>query len=139
MVNGSLEEWLHSDHDQRHLNLIQRVDIAIDVANALDYLHNHSHTTIVHCDLKPTNVLLDDNMIARVGDFGLARLLPNASHPFSSDQTSTIGIRGSIGYVAPGKFDLHIRLLLLVILFYFILLMTYLLSLSLFFFFTIQF
>ena len=102
MVNGSLEEWLH--HDQRHLNLIQRVNIAIDVANALDYLHNHSHMMIVHCDLKPTNVLLDNDMIARVGDFGLARFLPNASHPFSSDQTSsTIGIRGSIGYVAPGK------------------------------------
>ncbi|KAF3436816.1 hypothetical protein FNV43_RR19569 [Rhamnella rubrinervis] len=114
MPNGSLEEWLHpsdsinSGREQRHLNLIQRVNIAVDVANALDYLHNLCHASLVHCDLKPSNILLDTDMTAHVGDFGLARILPLAiSHPFSSNrqanssETSSIGIRGSFGYAAP--------------------------------------
>ncbi|KAF3433463.1 hypothetical protein FNV43_RR24565 [Rhamnella rubrinervis] len=111
MPNGSLEEWLHpSDRqEQRHLNLIQRVNIVLDIANALDYLHNLCHASLAHCDLKSSNILLDTDMTAHVGDFGLARILPLAiSHPFSSNRqansskTSSIGIRGAIiGYAAP--------------------------------------
>ncbi|KAH7553821.1 hypothetical protein JRO89_XS12G0061500 [Xanthoceras sorbifolium] len=101
MSNGSLEDWLHQKEDEQHqrpnLTIMQRLSIAIDVANALDYLHHHCHTCIVHCDLKPSNVLLDDDMVAHVSDFGLARLL----HNNSQDQTSTSGLKGSIGYVAP--------------------------------------
>ncbi|KAL5806950.1 hypothetical protein ACOSQ4_029683 [Xanthoceras sorbifolium] len=103
MSNGSLEDWLHQKEDEQHqrpnLTIMQRLSIAIDVANALDYLHHHCHTCIVHCDLKPSNVLLDDDMVAHVSDFGLARLL----HNNSQDQTSTSGLKGSIGYVAPGS------------------------------------
>ncbi|XP_020103201.1 receptor kinase-like protein Xa21 [Ananas comosus] len=77
MPNGSLEDWLHheasSQAESKHLSLLQRLNIAIDVASALDYLHCHSGTPIVHRDLKPNNVLLDDDMVAHVGDFGLAR------------------------------------------------------------------
>ncbi|EXB52313.1 putative LRR receptor-like serine/threonine-protein kinase [Morus notabilis] len=106
MVNASLDEWLHprqglNSEEERHLNLIQRINIAIDVANALDYLHRHCHEPIVHSDLKPSNILLDGDMTARVGDFGLARFLMDPSHLFSSHQSSSIGIRGSIGYIAP--------------------------------------
>uniref|UniRef100_A0A6N2LQT1 non-specific serine/threonine protein kinase n=1 Tax=Salix viminalis TaxID=40686 RepID=A0A6N2LQT1_SALVM len=107
MVNGSLEEWLHpvpiSDepHRRRALSLIQRLNIAIDMASALDYLHNHCQIAVVHCDLKPSNVLLDADMTAHVGDFGLARLLPQASHQPCLDQTSSIGLRGTVGYAAP--------------------------------------
>ena len=79
MVNGSLEDWLHSStiedlayKEQRNLNLNQRLNIAIDVASALEYLHYHYQTPILHCDLKPSNVLLDDEMTGHVGDFGLA-------------------------------------------------------------------
>lgn len=61
MPNGSLEEWLHPDkNDQtkkRCLDLLQRVSILLDVANALDYLHCHGSAPVAHCDLKPSNVL----------------------------------------------------------------------------------
>ncbi|XP_058109134.1 probable LRR receptor-like serine/threonine-protein kinase At3g47570 isoform X6 [Magnolia sinica] len=98
MPNGSLEKWLPKDgHDQprRSLKFTQRLNIAIDVASALDYLHNHYQTSIIHRDLKPTNIFLDDDMIASVGDFGLARFLSEVA------QTSSAGMKGSIGYIAP--------------------------------------
>nr|TKR74779.1 hypothetical protein D5086_0000291910 [Populus alba] len=107
MINGSLEEWLHPIHqpnnaqELRSLNLLQRLNISIDVANVLNYLHQHCGTPIVHCDLKPSNVLLNGEMTACVGDFGLARLRPEVSHQLSSGQTSSVGLKGTIGYAAP--------------------------------------
>ena len=86
----------------RNLSLLQRLNIAIDVASAIDYLHNHSAQPIIHCDLKPSNILLDNDMVAYVNDFGLARLLPTIDDS-SQKQSSTIGIKGSIGYAAPGN------------------------------------
>jgi serine/threonine protein kinase len=111
MGNGSLDEWLHPTprinetlEEQRSLSLLQRLNIAIDVANALDYLHHHCQTPIVHCDLKPSNVLLDDEMIGHVGDFGLARFLYDATQDSSIDQSSSIGVRGTVGYTPPGEY-----------------------------------
>ncbi|XP_058191918.1 probable LRR receptor-like serine/threonine-protein kinase At3g47570 [Rhododendron vialii] len=108
MVNGTLEESLHpNDHnnaaheESRRLNFLQRLNIAIDVASALDYLHQYCSEPIVHCDLKPSNVLFDDEMTAHVSDFGLARFLLEATSNSSANQSSSIGIRGSIGYTAP--------------------------------------
>ncbi|KAL5799599.1 hypothetical protein ACOSQ4_032483 [Xanthoceras sorbifolium] len=102
MPNGNLESWLHPSEDTTmKLNLTQRLNIAIDVVSALEYLHHHCETPIVHCDLKPSNVLLDEDMIAHVGDFGLAKFLTiNLSNPINR-QTNSIAIKGSIGYVAP--------------------------------------
>ncbi|MQM00426.1 hypothetical protein Taro_033157 [Colocasia esculenta] len=102
--NGSLEKWLHlglEEVESRTLDFAQRLSIAVDVACALDYLHNHCHSPIVHCDLKPSNILLDCNMTAHVGDFGLARFVLRTSTENAENQSSTIGIKGSIGYVAP--------------------------------------
>ncbi|GKV51750.1 hypothetical protein SLEP1_g58375 [Rubroshorea leprosula] len=106
MANGSLENWLHSSVQETNngqskvqsLNLLQRISIAIDVASALDYLHHHCLNPIVHCDLKPSNVLLDNDMTAHVGDFGLARYFSELRMPNAS---SSVGVRGTIGYIAP--------------------------------------
>ncbi|KAM3733625.1 hypothetical protein ACB098_11G151100 [Castanea mollissima] len=112
MENGNLDEWLYLTpktnetlEKPRNLSLFQRLNIAIDVANALDYLHHHCQTPIIHCDLKPSNVLLDVEMIGHVGDFGLARLLFDATRECSIDQSSSIGVRGTVGY-APLEYDM---------------------------------
>nr|XP_019704710.1 putative receptor-like protein kinase At3g47110 [Elaeis guineensis] len=104
--NGSLDKWLHPRVDggevSHKLTLLQRVNIAIDVALALEYLHQYNGTPIVHCDLKPSNILLDKDMVAHVCDFGLAKFLITPPCGDSSPVTShPIGIKGSIGYVAP--------------------------------------
>ncbi|CAL2264003.1 unnamed protein product [Prunus armeniaca] len=100
MDHGSLEEWLHPvigteeiSDAPKNLTLLQRVDIAIGVACVLDYLHNHCGTPIVHCDLKPSNVLLNNELVGHVSDFGLARVVPQMTSNSSSNQTSSIGIR----------------------------------------------
>ncbi|KAH7657414.1 Non-specific serine/threonine protein kinase protein [Dioscorea alata] len=101
MPNGTLDEWLHNQHTSK-LNIIQRLDIAINVASALDYLHNQCMSPVIHCDLKPSNVLLDDHMIAHVSDFGLARLICMDSNSMTStDSSSFMGMKGSIGYFPP--------------------------------------
>ncbi|KAM7528647.1 hypothetical protein LguiB_032057 [Lonicera macranthoides] len=103
MPNGSLEDWLHQDRLNRgKLNLLHRLNMAIDVANALDYLHHHCETSITHCDLKPSNVLLDEDLCAHVSDFGLAKFHLATTSQSNLSQASSMAIRGTIGYVAPG-------------------------------------
>ncbi|CAD6335298.1 unnamed protein product [Miscanthus lutarioriparius] len=104
MPNGSLDSWVHSDTEKESgsgtLTLEQRLDIAVDIVDAIEYLHNGCQTSIIHCDLKPSNILLNQDMRAHVGDFGIARIINEAAST-SSNSNSSIGIRGSIGYVAP--------------------------------------
>ncbi|KAL6282451.1 hypothetical protein ACE6H2_013380 [Prunus campanulata] len=91
MPNGSLEKWLYS---QNSLNILQRLNIMIDAASALEYLHHGYSIPIVHCDMKPSNILLDDDMVAHVADFGIAKL----SGGDSITQTMTLA---TVGYMAP--------------------------------------
>ncbi|KAJ6821938.1 receptor kinase-like protein Xa21 [Iris pallida] len=103
MSNGSLERWLHNseadecDFGPKNLNLAQRLNLAIDVASALEYLHHHGQTPIVHCDLKPSNILLDDDMTGIVCDFGLARFMEESAQ----SSNVSLGMKGTIGYIAP--------------------------------------
>ncbi|CAN4117437.1 unnamed protein product [Withania somnifera] len=101
MANGSLEDWLHPIVQPRNLGFMQRLNIAIDVASAIHYLHNDCQISIVHCDLKPSNILLDDELVAHVGDFGLARFLHGTDKTTCRIQISSTTFKGSIGYTAP--------------------------------------
>nr|ABN10014.1 Xa21-like protein [Triticum turgidum] len=102
--NGSLDKWLHPSTEGEFLtpNLMQRLNIALDVAEALEYLHHHIDPPIVHCDVKPSNVLLDDDMVAHLGDFGLSKIIrAEESRQSLADRSSSVGIKGTIGYLAP--------------------------------------
>ncbi|CAN7043331.1 unnamed protein product [Brassica rapa subsp. trilocularis] len=106
LSNGSLEEWIKGKHRKPDgsvgLNLEERVNVAIDIASALDYLHNDCEVHVVHCDLKPSNILLTEDMVAKVGDFGLARVLFDASDDcHHASISSTHVLKGSIGYIPP--------------------------------------
>ncbi|CAA2949736.1 probable LRR receptor-like serine threonine-kinase At3g47570 [Olea europaea subsp. europaea] len=93
MPNGNLNKWLYSCDSC--LDIAQRLDIMMNVACALEYLHHGYPSPIVHCDLKPSNILLDENMVARVGDFSIAKLFTKDQR---ISQTKTLG---TIGYMAP--------------------------------------
>lgn len=103
MSNGCLHRWLHRDVDLSQkwggLTLTQRLNIAVDVADALDYLHNNCEPPIVHCDLKPSNILLNQDLVAHLGDFGLAKILSDSAREQLVRSTTIIG--GTVGYVAP--------------------------------------
>ncbi|CAN0909740.1 Probable LRR receptor-like serine/threonine-protein kinase At3g47570, partial [Linum grandiflorum] len=108
LANGSLEEWLHHSLEEaqppKMLSFLQRLNAAIDIASAVDYLHHQCGTPIVHCDLKPSNVLLDEDKVAHVSDFGLARILISSVATVlspSAGQTSSIGVKGTVGYAPP--------------------------------------
>ncbi|KAL8041012.1 hypothetical protein ABFX02_10G137200 [Erythranthe guttata] len=95
MCNGSLESWLYSRQDYVVMDLKRRIDVMIDVAMAVEYLHHGCEFPVVHCDLKPGNVLLDADMVACVSDFGISKILAENK---SDAKTKTLG---TIGYIAP--------------------------------------
>lgn len=103
MENGSLEQIIHSPSvDRSTWTLSKRIDIFISIAEALAYLHSDYDFPIIHCDLKPSNILLDEDLQAHVGDFGTARMLGvhiNNGHSISSASA----FEGTIGYMAPGN------------------------------------
>ncbi|KAM2046838.1 hypothetical protein ACFX1T_005580 [Malus domestica] len=95
MSNGSLASFVFGESRPKWF---QRRHIALGIARGLLYLHEECSSQIVHCDIKPQNILLDDSFTARISDFGLAKLL-------RMDQTrTTTAIRGTKGYVAPEWF-----------------------------------
>ncbi|EXC34488.1 G-type lectin S-receptor-like serine/threonine-protein kinase RLK1 [Morus notabilis] len=95
MTKGSLASFIFRPSRP---NWHQRTQIALGIARGLFYLHEECSTQIIHCDIKPQNILLDENFTARISDFGLAKIL-------KMDQTRTAtGIRGTKGYVAPEWF-----------------------------------
>ncbi|KAL6504603.1 hypothetical protein OROHE_023361 [Orobanche hederae] len=102
MSNGSLDEWISGKRrraDGMRLTVSDRLGFLIGIASAVDYLHNETEVPVIHCDLKPSNVLLDSDMTPKVGDFGLARSLLDTNDQMSLTTTHTL--RGSIGYIPP--------------------------------------
>ncbi|KAF7078873.1 hypothetical protein CFC21_083227 [Triticum aestivum] len=96
MQNLSLHSHLHGQHAAEcHLGWERRMNIAIDSAEGIAYLHHHAIPHIIHRDVKASNVLLDANFQARVADFGFAKLIPDgATHV-------TTKVKGTLGYLAP--------------------------------------
>ncbi|KAJ1256504.1 hypothetical protein BS78_K012000 [Paspalum vaginatum] len=105
MPRGDLHNLLYSTQGSENTTPVNNVSLALrlriitDVSDALAYLHHSHQGTIVHCDMKPSNILLDDDMVAHVGDFGLARLKFDSTT--NSNSTTSDAIKGTIGYVAP--------------------------------------
>ncbi|CAH9104963.1 unnamed protein product [Cuscuta europaea] len=89
--NGSLYSWIHGEKNAR-VSWKTRVSIAIDVANGLQYIHEHTRPRVVHKDIKTSNILLDANMRAKIANFGLAKSGCNAI---------TMHIVGTQGYISP--------------------------------------
>ncbi|OWM73446.1 hypothetical protein CDL15_Pgr026545 [Punica granatum] len=95
MPNGSLADFRFGGS---RLSWFKRIEIACGVARGLFYLHGECSKQIIHCDIKPQNILLDESLTAKISDFGLAKL-------FKNDQTQTVtAIRGTKGYLAPEWF-----------------------------------
>ncbi|XP_009630645.1 G-type lectin S-receptor-like serine/threonine-protein kinase At1g34300 [Nicotiana tomentosiformis] len=100
MKNGSLDKFLFAeDHSSgKLLNWEHRYNIALGTARGITYLHEECRDCIVHCDIKPENILLDENYAAKVSDFGLAKLVNPKDH---RHRTLTSHVRGTRGYLAP--------------------------------------
>lgn len=95
--NGSLEAWLHGPLGANQpLDWDTRMQIALDAARGLAYLHEDSQPCVIHRDFKASNILIEDNFHAKVADFGLAKQAPEGEVNYIATQ-----VMGTFGYVAP--------------------------------------
>ncbi|KEH40327.1 stress-induced receptor-like kinase [Medicago truncatula] len=99
MRNGSLDKYIFSKEGSINLSYNQLHDISIGVARGIDYLHNGCEMKILHFDIKPHNILLDENFIPKISDFGLAKL-----YPITNSIVTMTAAKGTIGYMAPELF-----------------------------------
>ncbi|PIN19623.1 Serine/threonine protein kinase [Handroanthus impetiginosus] len=95
MENGSLDSYLFHANEMKVLEWKKRYKIAVGIARGLSYLHEKCRDCIIHCDIKPENILLDTEFCPKVADFGLAKLV---GRDFSRVLTT---MRGTRGYLAP--------------------------------------
>ncbi|CAL9217364.1 unnamed protein product [Arabidopsis halleri] len=96
MRNGSLDNFLFTTDSGKFLTWEYRFSIALGTAKGITYLHEECRDCIVHCDIKPENILVDDNYAAKVSDFGLAKLLNPKDNRYNMSS-----VRGTRGYLAP--------------------------------------
>lgn len=99
MKNGSLDVFLFRGEEESRdlLDWEQRFNIVLGTARGITYLHEECRDCIIHCDIKPENILLDENFNAKVSDFGLAKLL----NPKNQRYITLNNVRGTRGYLAP--------------------------------------
>ncbi|KAM5562848.1 putative L-type lectin-domain containing receptor kinase S.5 [Rosa sericea] len=102
MPNGSVDRHIYEASNQNTLNWEHRCKILAGVASALHYLQNEYDKKVVHRDLKASNILLDSEFNARLGDFGLARALEQERNSYA--ELELAGVAGTLGYVAPECF-----------------------------------
>ncbi|KAF3948533.1 hypothetical protein CMV_025483 [Castanea mollissima] len=96
MPNSSLDFSLFDANRREQLNWSKQINIIIGIARGLLYLHEDSQLRIIHMDLKPSNVLLDNDMNPKILDFGMARIIEGNEH-----EANTARIVGTYGYMAP--------------------------------------
>ncbi|XP_062175688.1 rust resistance kinase Lr10-like isoform X1 [Alnus glutinosa] len=99
MPNGSLNKYIFLSEVHTLLSYDQMFDIALGVARGIEYLHQGCDMQILHFDIKPHNILLDENFTPKVSDFGLAKL-----YPVNDSIVSLTAARGTLGYMAPELF-----------------------------------
>ncbi|XP_050277090.1 LEAF RUST 10 DISEASE-RESISTANCE LOCUS RECEPTOR-LIKE PROTEIN KINASE-like 2.5 isoform X1 [Quercus robur] len=102
MPNGSLEKFIYKENPSnvdRQLGWEALYKIAVGIARGLEYLHRGCNTRILHFDIKPHNILLDENFCPKISDFGLAKICPR-----EESVISMLGARGTTGYIAPEVF-----------------------------------
>jgi serine/threonine protein kinase len=100
MPNGSLNNYIYCENSKAVLGWEKLYEIAISIARGLEYLHHGCNARIVHFDVKPQNVLLDENFNPKIADFGLAKLCPPKESIISMAE-----MRGTVGYIAPEVFS----------------------------------
>ncbi|XP_057997946.1 LEAF RUST 10 DISEASE-RESISTANCE LOCUS RECEPTOR-LIKE PROTEIN KINASE-like 2.4 isoform X2 [Hevea brasiliensis] len=96
MPNGSLDKYIFSHDVGTTISIEKMYDISLGVARGIEYLHRGCNMQILHFDIKPHNILLDENFIPKVSDFGLAKL-----YPTDNSIVSLTAARGTLGYMAP--------------------------------------
>ncbi|KAL4611989.1 hypothetical protein ACB092_08G165900 [Castanea dentata] len=99
MSNGSLDKYIFSQEGNIPLSIEKTYNISLGVARGIEYLHRGCDMQILHFDIKPHNILLDENFIPKVADFGLAKL-----YPIDDSIVSLTAVRGTLGYIAPELF-----------------------------------
>ncbi|XP_054778376.1 probable LRR receptor-like serine/threonine-protein kinase At3g47570 [Prosopis cineraria] len=91
LLGGKINKEFLDISENYFSDVIQGLKIMIDVATALEYLHHDSSTQVVHCDVKPNNVLLDEDMVAHLSDFGIAKLFGEGQLKSYTKTLATIG------------------------------------------------
>nr|DAD29541.1 TPA_asm: hypothetical protein HUJ06_031009 [Nelumbo nucifera] len=99
MPNGSLDKYISARQEGNSISLSweKMLDIVLGVGRGIEYLHRGCNIQILHFDIKPHNILLDDNFVPKISDFGLAKFFA------TDDRTVSLSAapRGTIGYIAP--------------------------------------